>query len=53
MPNESLFGCPFCGDNEFDAAALKDHLESGDCSVYETIPNVGFTRFFSEPSEPR
>jgi hypothetical protein len=40
------FTCPFCGEYDFDAIGLKDHLESGGCDEYERVPDVR-PRFFS------
>lgn len=30
--------CPFCGDTDFDATGLKDHLANGRCDAWNELP---------------
>ena len=32
--------CPFCKEGNFDLAGLKNHLEHGDCEVYNNIASL-------------
>lgn len=44
IPDSSDLVCPFCKDVDFDAAGLKNHLQLGDCDVYNRVDTSGMKR---------
>ena len=40
------FDCPFCADSAFDAAALKSHIQNGECEVCEKVETLKRIRFW-------
>lgn len=39
-PNPTILTCPFCGQDNFDAAGLKSHLSHGDCDLFNSIETL-------------
>lgn len=46
IPFSSDLICPFCNEGNFDAAGLKNHLQLGDCLVYNAVDTSGIKRMF-------
>lgn len=45
-PYDNDVTCPFCKDDGFDLAGLKNHLEHGDCEIFNKTDTSDFKSMF-------